>query len=328
MLVEDNEINQQVARELLEAMNLRVTVAGDGQEALDRLQESEFDLVLMDIQMPVMDGHAATRKIREQERFANLPVIAMTAHAMAGDRERAAQSGMNDHVTKPIDPKQLVQVLSNWLERSTEQSTGGPQEDSHGLPTLRCFQVEAGLARLNGNQKLYRKLLVKFRQDCRETSKLLADLARTDQQQMAAAVHTLKGVSGSLGAERIYKACQRYEAASEEKRDKLLVALQAELETALLELEDVTVEESDASRPTSAALDMAQLVAGLEQLREALDDGNALAGEQLEPLRGAVKKLGFEKALDEISSLVEVFELDEASAAVTRLLEGLQTREP
>lgn len=329
LLVEDNEINQQVARELLEAMNLRVTVAGDGQEALERLQEAEFDLVLMDIQMPVMDGHTATRKIREQERFANLPVIAMTAHAMAGDRERAAKSGMNDHVTKPIDPKQLVEVLSNWLQRSAEQRVGGLQEGSHGLPTLRCFQVEAGLARLNGNQKLYRKLLVKFRQDCLETSKLLADLARTDPQKMAAAVHTLKGVSGSLGGERIYKACQRYETASEEKRDKLLVALQAELETALLELEELTVDQSDEpSALASALLDKAQLSTGLRQLRQALDDGEALAGEQLEPLRGALKELGFEKALDEISSLIEVFELDEASAAVTRLLKSVQTSEP
>lgn len=325
LLVEDNEINQQVARELLEGMNLKVTVAGDGGEALARLEEASFDLVLMDIQMPVMDGHAATRKIREEERFKDLPVIAMTAHAMAGDRERCAASGMNDHLTKPIDPNQLVQILSNWLERTTEEGMA-PREQFQELPPLRCFQVEAGLSRLNGNRKLYRKLLVKFREDYREMSQQLADLVRGDHRaQAAAAVHTLKGVSGSLGGDRLYKACIAFETADEKQRENRLISLQSELETAVLELEEVTLEEAvDGASPS---LDRAGVLAGLEELRAALDDGNAQAGEKLEPLEETLRQMGCEDLVNELRSQIEVFELDEASATVSTMLERLSSDE-
>jgi len=323
LLVEDNEINQQVARELLESMNLRVTVAGDGQAALDRLQNEEFELVLMDIQMPVMDGHAATRKIREDERFRGLPIIAMTAHAMAGDRERCTESGMNDHLSKPIDPKQLTRVLSEWLELCSEESET-PEEQSLELPALRCFHTGAGLSRLNGNKKLYRKLLLQFQEDYRETSKQLGDLARHDPKQAAALVHTLKGVSGSLGAERLFKSCLRFEEADEEQREVRLLSLQSELETALLELSRASLEDPVVETPPDQGMEKEELLAGLAELREALESGNALAGESLEPLEPTLRLSGHEELLNKLRSQIEVFELDEAAETVAVLLEQLR----
>jgi polar amino acid transport system substrate-binding protein len=139
--VEDNEINQQVAKEILEGAGLNVTLADNGQEAVNAVKENEYDAVLMDVQMPVMDGYTATRKIREWElkaqssklkendsaelsvfsfqpsaRAKRVPIIAMTAHAMSGDEDKSLQAGMNDHVTKPIDPDQLFAALQKWIQ--------------------------------------------------------------------------------------------------------------------------------------------------------------------------------------------------------------------
>ncbi len=149
LLVEDNEINQQVAKEILEGAGLNVTLANNGQEAVNAVKENEYDAVLMDIQMPVMDGYTATRKIREWEQeirgqrtevrsqkaedrvqtsnlqppTSSLPIIAMTAHAMAGDEDKSLQAGMNGHVTKPIDPDQLFATLQKWIKPSEKRAT-------------------------------------------------------------------------------------------------------------------------------------------------------------------------------------------------------------
>lgn len=119
MLVEDDEINQELAIELLSDNNILTKTAGNGREALDLLNQEEFDCILMDCQMPVMDGYEATRKIRQLERFKDLPIIAMTAHAMVGDREKVLAAGMNDHITKPIDPDKMVITIANWISRNT-----------------------------------------------------------------------------------------------------------------------------------------------------------------------------------------------------------------
>jgi CheY-like chemotaxis protein len=121
LLVEDNEINQQVAKEILEGAilegaGLKVALTNNGQEAVNAVKENEYDAVLMDVQMPVMDGYTATRQIRKDKRFKELPIIAMTAHAMTGDEDKSLQSGMNGHVTKPIDPDQLFSTLQKWIK--------------------------------------------------------------------------------------------------------------------------------------------------------------------------------------------------------------------
>ncbi len=122
LLVEDNPINQMVAKGLLKKMGFKIEVAENGQEALDMLEKKQYDLVLMDIQMPVMDGLTATSRIRKQDRFANLPVIAMSAHAMSGDKDISLAHGMNDHVTKPISPEILYDTIITWLEKSKKTS--------------------------------------------------------------------------------------------------------------------------------------------------------------------------------------------------------------
>jgi CheY-like chemotaxis protein len=238
LLVEDNEINQQVAMEILSGAGLRVTVANNGQEALDVVRANVFDAVLMDVQMPVMDGYTATRKIRELEaggwkpeagysppsasgfkpRASSLPIIAMTAHAMAGDHEKSIAAGMNDHVTKPIDPEQLFGTLVKWIspregaQKPAEAAAAptGPQAEEQAFPeqilpeALPEFDLSEGLQRLMGNRVLYRKLLVNFAtQYANAAADIRSALDAADFDQAHGLVHAIKGVAGNLAARNL-----------------------------------------------------------------------------------------------------------------------------
>jgi PAS domain S-box-containing protein len=183
LLTEDNEINQQIAIELLEGAGATVQVADNGREAVETLangpQPLPFDMVLMDLQMPEMDGYQATAKIRSDPRFANLPILAMTAHATIEERQRCLAAGMNDHITKPIDPALLFETVGRFYKPATaaapsNQSAGLKEDDpgtaaekqpaakSQDLPSVEGLDTKDGLIRVAGNQKLYLKLLRQF----------------------------------------------------------------------------------------------------------------------------------------------------------------------
>ena len=221
LLVEDNEINQQVAKEILEGAGLNVTLANDGQEAVNAVKESNYDAVLMDVQMPVMDGYTATKAIRKWEGGmrnkgkAQIPIIAMTAHAMAGDEDKSLQAGMNGHVTKPIDPDQLFATLQKWIKPSEkrvqvqqpevpverpESDKAVPEEDE--LPeSLPGFDLAEGLERLRGNKRLYRKLLLDFGAKYTEVAgEINKALNSKDLKQAHSLIHNLKGLAGNLAA--------------------------------------------------------------------------------------------------------------------------------
>jgi polar amino acid transport system substrate-binding protein len=215
LLVEDNEINQQVAKEILESAGLNVALANDGQEAVDAVKESNYEAVLMDVQMPVMDGYTATREIRKDKRFKKLPIIAMTAHAMAGDEDKSLQAGMNGHVAKPIDPDQLFSTLQKWIKpsekraqvkqvevplESLESDQAGPDEEQ--LPeSLPGFDLPAGLERLRGNKHLYRKLLLDFgAKYTKVADEIHKALDAKDLKQAHSLIHNLKGLAGNLAA--------------------------------------------------------------------------------------------------------------------------------
>ena len=226
LLVEDNEINQQVAKEILEGAGLIVSMANDGQEAVNAVKENNYDVVLMDIQMPVMDGYTATREIRKEDRFKELPIIAMTAHAMAGDEGKSLQAGMNGHVTKPIDPDQLFSTLQKWIKPSKERVqvqqpevfVGRPELDKtvleeEELPaSLMGFDLTDGLKRLQGNKRLYRKLLLSFAKDYNAVANEIHQaLNSEDFNQAHSLVHNLKGLAGNLAAMELQAAAENLE---------------------------------------------------------------------------------------------------------------------
>lgn len=215
LLTEDNEINQQIAVELLGGAGATVYVANNGKEAVDKLflgpQPPPFDVVLMDLQMPVMDGHQATVKIRSDARFATLPVIAMTAHATMEEKQRCLATGMNDHISKPIDPGLLFETIGRYLRPSLEPvKSAAPAAvlvSSNDLPIIPGIDVADGLRRVAGNRKLYLKLLNQFAEQQGPVVEQIADaLTRGDNALAERLAHTLKGVAGNIGARPVQTA--------------------------------------------------------------------------------------------------------------------------
>jgi len=210
LLTEDNEINQQIAVELLEGAGATVRVASNGQEAVQILSDGPepppFDLVLMDLQMPEMDGYQATAKLRGERRFASLPIIAMTAHATVEERQRCLASGMNDHIAKPINPAMLFDTLGHYYRPPAEPdvATAPPTEIPRAddpLPSVEGLDAADGLLRVAGNRKLYLKLLRQFvEQQGQAPARITEALAASDHATAERLAHTVKGVAGNLGA--------------------------------------------------------------------------------------------------------------------------------
>jgi signal transduction histidine kinase/DNA-binding response OmpR family regulator len=246
LLVEDNEINRQVACELLEKAGCRVTMAANGQEAMDILLQKnfQFSAVLMDVQMPVMDGYEATRLIRANPALQSLPIVAMTAHAMPEDQKKSLAAGMNAHVTKPIIPQEFLATLAAWAKpakNAPSAPTDLPAEtkppSQPAFPALPGLNVAAGLARFAGDQAAYRRILLKFRtnhaKDVEAMQKAFADARRDELARLA---HTLKGVAGTIGAERVQMACAAIEMALQQEEISAAAQPLALLEQAFHEL--------------------------------------------------------------------------------------------
>ncbi|MBI3131090.1 MAG: response regulator [Acidobacteria bacterium] len=210
LLVEDNDFNQQVATELLGMVGIEVGIAGDGQEALERIRTEAYDAVLMDLQMPVMDGYEATLQLRRQWDQAALPVIAMTAHALVHERERCATIGMNDYITKPVDPAELYAVLARWIgprdpgrpAASAKQPEPPRAAEGAGeIPVLPGISREEGLANLMGNQDRYRKLLARFLElKAGVGQEIRAALGRGERDAAARIAHSMISGAGTIGA--------------------------------------------------------------------------------------------------------------------------------
>ncbi|HJV25002.1 MAG TPA: response regulator [Aromatoleum sp.] len=209
LLVEDNEVNQQLARDLLvEVADAHIATAGSGEEALERVRRETFDVVLMDIQMPGMSGYDATRLIRRERPAGELPIIAMTAHALASDRERCLAAGMNDYVSKPFDPVDLFAKLTTWGRRR-ETSTAS----SASRRPLAGVSVEVGLKHCFGRQELHGKLLRMFYGTrAGSSSELREALRRGDTEAASCLAHSLKSSAASIGAEALSSAAARLDA--------------------------------------------------------------------------------------------------------------------
>lgn len=214
LLVEDNEINQEVAAELLRDEGFEVDIAANGRIAVEKVQTSDYALVLMDMQMPEMDGIEATIAIRQDPRFDRLPIVAMTANVLQGDRDRCFAAGMNDHLGKPIEPEELWHKLSQWIPATAASSmaeTSSPSEPSgaetrgSGIPRqIADLNVDDGLRRVLGKESLYLKMLRKFIGSQQSfLPEITAALAAADYPLAERLAHTLKGVSGNIGAQTL-----------------------------------------------------------------------------------------------------------------------------
>jgi CheY-like chemotaxis protein len=212
LLAEDSKINQQIALELLEQMAAVVEVANNGQEAIDLLEKKPFDVVLMDLQMPVLDGYQTTAIIRQNPRYNNLPIIAMTADAGATDRDKCISMGMNDHVVKSLEPEYLFQSLSKWVKTSSDESSllvtqiSDVDNSFNNVETpLNGVDLSIGLKSVSGNRKLLKKLLQEFVQDHgNDIENIKSALIEKDIQKARRIAHTLQGISASLGFQAVF----------------------------------------------------------------------------------------------------------------------------
>ncbi|MFZ6773568.1 PAS domain S-box protein [Undibacterium sp. SXout7W] len=269
LVVEDNELNQQVATDLLTGAGFVVDLAENGEVALNKLRHSHYDLVFMDMQMPVMDGVTATIAIRQFTQFKDLPIIAMTANAMPADRDRCINAGMNDYISKPIEPDHLWQTLARWISpdfRSKIQpsdpvvaiirgnsATMVIHEPENFLAQINGLNVARGLRHLSGKTASYITMLRSF---C-EKQKTVADdirhvLLNADWQTAERLAHTMKGIAGTLGMDHLQKLSADLELAIKEQHstimmDPLWERFSASLQEMILQLQDKLPAESDST---------------------------------------------------------------------------------
>ncbi len=331
LLVEDNEINQEVANELLGQAGIFVTIANNGKEGVEKALESDFDCILMDIQMPVMDGYTAARTLRKNDRFNTLPILAMTANAMKGDKERCLEAGMNDHISKPINPEELFSALVKWIP-----AKGGldrklaplPQNDvlsskSKNLPELPGIDVEEALTKFSGNEKLYRGVLVKFYESNLNIVQTIKEALNSgDIEKARREAHSIKGVSGLIGAQKLFEVASILEQEIQERDgegvESYLQDFSEALESILSSLERVKKEEeaknSIVEEPSSpvSSIDPEKMKAIIKRIGEFLNDSDAEVVDYIENLKVELKGLGVDSVLLDLEKRVSGYDFDGA----------------
>ncbi len=334
LLVEDNEINQQVARELLEQRGIQITIAENGEQAVAAVKQHSYDGVLMDIQMPVMDGYEATREIRRDSQYQSLPIIAMTANAMASDREKTIEAGMNDHIAKPIDVGAMFQVLERWIEIPETRRAAQVQETvsdeaspaDNALPELPGIDTIAGLARVGGNARLYRNILLKFRDSQADAPAQIA-LALQDNDRSTAErlAHTLKGVAANIGADdvaaraRVLEAAIKGDAVQDELQDAVRAALKHAL-GALALLDRADSEDEATARGTGGTKVLKPM---LEELKQLIEDGDSDAVDMLQNIRYQVAGVNSITGISQLGELLDDYEFEQALEALDDIVKTL-----
>jgi signal transduction histidine kinase len=333
LVVEDNEINQQVARELLEHALFRVDVANHGQEAIEMINKGQYDAVLMDVQMPVMDGLTATRELRKDEKYKAMPILAMTANATHEDQQRCKEAGMDDHIAKPIVPKILFETLLKWVEHKERDVPDAPTdefsgEDSIELPDLAGIDTEAGLARVGGNVSSYLKLLEKFVDNqAGAIQELEAAIAEGDAETAVRLAHTVKGVGGAIGASTLQQAAAKLESAlaesPTENHEVLLRETEHELKKVLATIESISVAKEESSRDATSGEIPDDLLPQLVGLLEKLDEYDSAAEDLLLDILDQIVGTALHESLRGLKKHMDQYDLEAAADQLKPLIEDL-----
>ena len=304
LLVEDNELNQLVAAELLRDAGFVVDVAGNGQMALEMLEATRYDVVLMDMQMPVMDGETATRRLRADARYADLPVVAMTANALETDRQRCFAAGMNDHVAKPIEPAVLWAALARWIRpRPGLGQAPGTEPDVNGTPapvpasasgsasiaslSVPGLDAALGLQRALGKPALYADLLRRFCDGQGQVVHTVREALAVGDMSLAERVaHTLRSVAANIGAMGVSDAAQALELGV--RQSDPVPALQERVDALALRLQPLLaglqawVQSAPVPLPNAAQGGPSEASGVLAQLRSLLAQDDSAAVEYLQ----------------------------------------------
>ncbi len=330
LLVEDNDMNREFALEILGRAGIQVDVASNGQEALEKIGCFHYDGVLMDCQMPVMDGFEATRRIRADGRFAALPVIAMTANAMAGDRERCADAGMNDHIAKPIDIDLMFLTLARYMK--PRAGTDGafampPQPQTTAMLRVEDLDITEVMSRIGDDGDLFRNMLRWFCDGHADfVRSMRAAIATGDHATAQRLAHTLKGAAGDIGATLLCEAAKRLEAAlltpSTVDSAALVDTVEALLAQQLANIQRAIAQSTETQPLKGVPAGEAVLGDLLREMAKLLSNDDAKALELLAPLAGLVRGSPEADEYRRLERLVERFSLHEALS----VLQGIATR--
>jgi two-component system sensor histidine kinase/response regulator len=338
LLVEDNEINQQVAVGQLEDIELSLDLAENGAEAVQMVRENDYDAVLMDMQMPIMDGTEATQAIRSEPRFQDLPIIAMTANAMAADKEKCLKAGMDDHIAKPIDPEELVGKLLRWIKRRDDngplrqnQSQSSERVDASSTADapleIASVEVASALKRTGGNQKRYENLLRRFAQQQENpVDAIRQSLSSGDTATAERMAHSLKGAASTLGVMAVAEWAAKAELAIRDGKDvdATLTSLSEDLASSVQAIH-TALTERDKAKDVVVPLDPIKVLETLERLKDLLenDDGEAadLVTEACPTFSGVLTDVEIEN----LNELVGNFNFNAALKCLSRIVARLQS---
>ncbi len=345
LLVEDNEMNQQVATELLESAGAIVTIANHGGEAVKILTEGDqappFDVVFMDLQMPEMDGFTATKLLRRDKRLQKFPIIAMTAHALVEERQRCLDAGMNDHVSKPIDPDNLFATLLRWAKPRPKESVKsqplpapvGISVDEVILPEIAGVNLADGLKRVAGNRRLYRDLLGQFAAKQGDAAAQISAALESGDRQLAERIaHTVKGVAGNFGITGVQSSAQKLEKAIREGQDTVSPLLEefAGLMSTQVHAIEQALRESAPPMPVEAQslpFDGEAAAAAVGRLKALLENSDGDAEEAFRSLQEAVGGAVEKPQLVALGASISDFDFDAALVKLDEIAERCKKTE-
>jgi signal transduction histidine kinase/CheY-like chemotaxis protein len=333
LLVEDNAVNQELAVELLSSEGASVDVANNGVEALDKVQQTHYDAVLMDCQMPLMDGFEATQRIRTDARFRELPIIAMTASVLTSDRERCIDAGMNDFVAKPIDVNELFSTLMRWLKRSADGAAASTAKASQEDAPIRIpgVDVEKALKRVGGSIKLYKKLLSRFRETQIDVVHRIKEaIGRAETETAMREAHTLKGLAGSVGATGLAECARTVEDLLKTKEtaglDQALASLEKSLSDFVASLPESAPEAGNDRSPQTTAqklVDPAALGVALSDLAKLIARDDTRAAKAFEVISGDLRAAGQGERSKQLQNLLARYDFESAAAVLKKVAQEL-----
>ena len=333
LLVEDNEVNQEVAQHILNDAGIRVDIASNGAIALAKIEENAYDGVLMDCQMPVMDGYQATRKLRQDPRYSDLPVIAMTANAMVGDKEKCLDAGMNDFIAKPIDVAQLFGTLARWIAPAAPQEmTVLVAQPEAELPVVAGLKMAEAMRRVGGNATLMRKLLDRFVETQFDAMQRI--VAAIENNQLETAIreaHTLKGLAGNIGAGGLADSAARVEhllsLGSHDGLPQALAACTLALDELVPKIVLAMQSRSNVPEPGNtvvAAVDRARLEAGLRELSQLLQQDDAQAVKHLDGIGPVLVAAGQAEHARQLKRMLGQYDFEGALAQLGEVADALE----
>ncbi len=337
LLVEDNEINQELALEFLTSKAITVTVAENGLKALNLVKSNQYDGVLMDCQMPVMDGFEATKNIRDLGgEYQSLPIIAMTANVMTSDRQRVIEAGMNDHIGKPIRVEDMFATMAKWIVPSSpveflaeETDASQPEELNPQLLNVEGLDTDKGLFNTQKNTKLYHKLIKQFvESQAQFLPQFTTALEQQDFELCIRLAHTLKGLSAIIGHNLVSELAGQLELDSEQKDAESIqhsvTKLTPTLGALLTSLEAIDTASENASSASKSLLSSDDLIARLKQLVDACEEFDSSAPDQLEEILEYQLDLNISQALKKVKKSLEEYDFDSGSESLQSIIQELE----